>query len=89
MNYTSTNPETQKSPESLTYMKWINHSNRELKLASTAMTIVFVNHVLSALDATWSVNQYNKSIGTSVRTNYVMLDSEPNLALSLNGIDVK
>lgn len=42
-------------------------ANRQYDIAGTFVNIAVVNHVLSALDAFWSVNRLNKSLHAEVR----------------------
>lgn len=68
-----------------TYMKWRNNSNDALKLSTLATSVVMINHLVSALDAAWSVSRYNKNVKPSVKVKYVFANPEPQV---LAGIQI-
>ncbi len=75
--------ETDTSKASLFYMDMRANSNSELKMAGAASAVVLFNHVLSALDAVWSVRQFNRALKPKVRVKYVDLGGRRVLAADL------
>ena len=73
------------SEASLYYMDLRQNSNSEFKLASTSTAIIFINHVLSSLDAVWSVKKFNKSFKATSKLDYVLIDDQPTM---LAGVSV-
>ena len=69
--------ETDTSQRSLYYMDIRGQSNDKLKIAATATAFVLANHVLSALDAIWTTNRYNKKVTSSVSVAYLMINNRP------------
>ncbi len=69
--------ETGESKSSDYYANLRSNSNSEKKLAATSTIIVFTNHILSALDAAWTVNRYNKNFKASTKVNYVFINRQP------------
>ena len=67
------------SQHSLDYMETRGDSNDKLKLATTFTALALANHVLSAIDAVWTVNRYNKKVKSSVGVDYVLINSKPQL----------
>ncbi len=59
------------------YMGIRGKSNDKLKLATSMTGIAFANHILSAFDAVWSVNRFNKKIQPQVRVKYTMVNNKP------------
>lgn len=61
-------------------------SNAAFKRATTGATIVLFNHIVSALDAAWSINRGNQQFTANVYGDYKLVNSEPvpSLNLSLN-----
>jgi hypothetical protein len=59
------------------YMNMRGKSNDKLKLATSMTGIAFANHILSALDAVWSVNRFNKKIQPRVRVKHTMVNNKP------------
>ena len=53
-------------------------ANKYYDNGTTAITVVIVNHVLSAADAIWSVSVFNKKLDmkTSMRVEYLYNSSE-------------
>jgi hypothetical protein len=51
------------------YAQMRARANDQYDVASTLVSLVVVNHVLSAIDAYWSVTKLNKSLHASVRMN--------------------
>jgi len=74
---------TDTSKKSLYYMALRGRSNDELKLATTATALVLANHVLSALDAVWTIKRYNKTVKPSIKVNYVWINNRPQLVANL------
>jgi hypothetical protein len=46
-------------------------ANHQYDVASTWMSVVIVNHVLSALDAYWSATTYNKTLRAEAHMNLI------------------
>lgn len=69
---------------SLDYMKVRGESNDKLKLATTFTAIALANHVLSAIDAVWTVSRYNKKVKPSMGLDYVIIHNKPLLMANLN-----
>lgn len=76
--------ETEESAASNYYANLRSNSNSEKKLAATSTIIVFTNHILSALDAAWTVNQYNKNFKTRAKVNYVFINRQPAILACLS-----
>ena len=52
-------------------------SNKAFKRATTGMTIVMFNHILSAIDAAWTVSRHNKEIASaSLNVKPLLLDNQ-------------
>jgi hypothetical protein len=51
------------------YAQMRAHANDQYDVASTFVSLAVVNHILSALDAYWSVTRLNKSLHASLRVN--------------------
>lgn len=68
---------TDTSETGLHYMAIRGKSNDKLKLATAMTGIAFANHILSALDAVWSVNRFNKKIQPLVRLKYTIVNNKP------------
>jgi hypothetical protein len=66
----------------------IKPDNTFYKYASTAVVVVVINHVLSAIDAAWTTSRYNKSLTTSMEIkrydNLFVTDYYPQLNIKLN-----
>jgi hypothetical protein len=75
--------ETNPSQLNETYMRWRNNGSSESKLASLSTGLVLVNHILSALDAAWTVKHFNKNVKPAAKVRYVMIDQQPNLMAEL------
>lgn len=62
-------------------------ANDYYNVASTAVKIIVVNHILSAIDAIWSASRYNKTVTASVsmkKTNIgFVIDVHPELHLAV------
>ena len=59
------------------YMSIRGRSNDKLKLASAMTGLALANHVLSALDAVWTVNRLNKKVEPAMRVRYTTIDGRP------------
>lgn len=75
--------ETDTSRASLFYMDMRANSNSELKMAELATAVALFNHVLSALDAVWSVRRFNRTVKPKVRVKYVNINNRAVLAANL------
>ena len=75
---------TDVSKASLFYMDLRKNSNNELKLASTSTAIIFVNHILSSLDAVWCVKKFNKNFKTTSKLDYVFINDQPIMLAGVN-----
>jgi hypothetical protein len=66
----------------------IKPDNTFYKYASTAVVVVVINHVLSAIDAAWTTSRYNNSLTTSMEIkrydNLFVTDYYPQLNIKLN-----
>ncbi len=85
VQWTPESANTQPSPRSSTYNKWRRNSNNSLKWATAATSLIIANHLLSAMDAAWSVFRHNKNVKPTVRVKYVYANPEPQL---LTGIQI-
>ncbi|MEE9168272.1 MAG: hypothetical protein V3U73_00830 [bacterium] len=65
------------SAKGVHYMSIRGDSNDKLKLATAMTGIALANHVLSALDAVWSVSRFNKNVKPSMRVKYTVIDGRP------------
>ena len=74
---------TDTSQHSLYYMERRGDSNDKLKQATTFTAIALANHVLSAIDAVWTVNRYNKKVKSTVDLDYVFINNKPQLMANL------
>jgi len=74
---TSANALTDTSKNGVFYMDMRGKSNDKLKLATSMTGIAFANHILSALDAVWFVNRFNKKIQPRIRVKYTMVNNKP------------
>jgi hypothetical protein len=67
---------------------WYAHqrglANEYYKTGSFGVGLLYVNHVLSALDAVWSMDKYNKIIAMNVRLNGVQMTDHVELIPTLN-----
>jgi hypothetical protein len=75
---------TTPSVESLGYNKWRQSSNNALKTASSFGAILLANHLLSGLDAVWSVSRHNKNLKPSIKPQFVSIDGEPQLLAAIS-----
>ena len=46
-------------------------ANHQYDVSSTWLSVVIVNHVLSALDAYWSATSYNKTLHAEAHMNLI------------------
>lgn len=60
-----------------------NASNDAYKTATTGVTVVLLNHILSAIDAAWTTSLYNRRINTTLRLEPIYYAYEPQTALTL------
>jgi hypothetical protein len=51
-----------------TYRDMRNEMNDFFGAASTALNVVVINHVLSAIDAAWTARQFNRSVTVRLKT---------------------
>lgn len=76
------------SPNFLYYSQMRGEANDFYATASTAVIGIYVNHLLSALDAVWSSIQFNKDIAVKLRLENIQLTDHtefyPKLYLSYN-----
>jgi hypothetical protein len=49
------------------YFKMFNQADKYFKIADAFVSVIVVNHILSALDAAWTATRYNKALHASVR----------------------
>ncbi len=49
------------------YFKMFNQADKYYKVADAFVSVIIVNHILSALDAAWTATRYNKALHASVR----------------------
>ncbi|MEE9169620.1 MAG: hypothetical protein V3U73_07620 [bacterium] len=75
---------TTPSVESLGYNKWRQSSNSSLKWATSLSGIILANHLLSGLDAVWSVSRHNKNLKPSIKPQFVSIDGEPQLLAAIS-----
>ena len=54
------------------YAQMRARANDQYDIASTFVSLAVVNHVLSAIDAYWSVTRFNKSLHAAIRVNMAM-----------------
>ncbi len=75
---TRNNYENYHLPQVAQYMSDRQQANKYYDNGTTAITVVIVNHVLSAADAIWSVSVFNKKLDmkTSMRVEYLYNSSE-------------
>ena len=62
--YGNTNDMT---PQMFAYRDMRNQMNEYHDTASTAVNIILINHVLSALDAAWTASSYNREVTMKIR----------------------
>jgi hypothetical protein len=77
-DYNSTNSDyTQRSPNFLSYAVMRGKANSLYTSSNTAVIGIFVNHVLSVIDAVWDVSRYNNQFALRFRLNpqYYYADS--------------
>ncbi len=59
-------------------------SNRAFKKATTGITIVLLNHIVSSLDAAWTISRHNRSLAqASLQFEPVKFNQQPATALTL------
>ncbi|MDP4115472.1 MAG: hypothetical protein Q8903_05025 [Bacteroidota bacterium] len=68
-DFTIGNPLADRSPHNNHYEGMRNDANNAYNVAAKAVIVIYVNHVLSILDAVWSANVYNKDISMKFRVN--------------------
>ena len=76
----------QRSAHRLYYEDRRDASNQAFKKATTGVTIVLFNHIISALEAGWSISKNNSKLNTSVYGDYLKYDQEavPALTVRIN-----
>ena len=57
----------EKSDQQKYYFKMFNQADKYYKVADAFVSVIIVNHILSALDAAWTATRYNKALHASVR----------------------
>ncbi len=72
------------TPNISRYRSMRNKSNHYYDVATTMMSFVLANHLLSAFDAAWSVKQYNLKMSQAVRVKPYGWPKEPAVVYSLN-----
>ncbi len=72
------------TPNISKYRSMRNKSNHYYDVATTMMSFVLANHLLSAFDAAWSVKQYNVQIRQAVRVKPYGPQMEPAVIYGLN-----
>jgi hypothetical protein len=55
------------NPQFYMYGEMFNKADKYYKVADAFISVIVVNHILSALDAAWTATKYNKSLHASVR----------------------
>lgn len=76
---------SKRSARRLYYEDRRDASNRAFKKATTGVTIAMLNHILSAIDAAWTVSRHNKQLAqVSLRFRPIRYDREALTALTLN-----
>ncbi len=74
---------TMRSKHRLYYEGRRNASNQAFKNATKGLTVVLFNHILSALDAAWTVNRDNKKLTASMQGDVIRVDNQSYAALTL------
>jgi hypothetical protein len=72
------------SPNFKSYSKMRGDANDLYSVASTAVIGIYVNHFLSALDAAWSVGNYNSELAMNMRIEQINLTGRVELVPTLN-----
>jgi hypothetical protein len=73
------------TPNMRTYRSMRDEMNNLYDTASTALNVVVINHVLSAIDAAWTARKYNRSITVSLKSDVRQYVYEP---VQLYGIQI-
>ena len=68
---------TKLTPTISRYRDMRNRSNSYYDMATTMVSLVLVNHLLSAFDAAWTVKKYNMRLSQAVRMQYDQWRSTP------------
>jgi len=71
------------SPNFLYYSGMRGDANSYYSTASTAVIGIYVNHILSALDAVWSATTFNKDLAVKVRVDNIQLTNRTEFYPSL------
>jgi len=75
----------QRSQHRLYYEDRRHDSNAALKTATTGLTLVMFNHILSAIDAAWTVSRHNRQLAkVSLYFQPLQYDRQSVTALTLN-----
>ncbi|MHB2153850.1 DUF5683 domain-containing protein [Calditrichota bacterium GD2] len=74
---------TKLTPTIAQYRDMRNRSNSYYDLATTMVSLVLANHLLSAFDAAWTVKKYNLRLSQAVRMQYDQWRSTPILTYGL------
>jgi len=72
------------SPNRLNYEDRRHDSNDAFKKATTASTIVIVNHLLSAVEAAWDASRQNKRVQTTLRFEPKFMNNQQYTVLALH-----
>ncbi len=59
------------NPQFDAYRAMFNQADKYYDVASSFVSVVVVNHILSAIDAAWSATRYNSALHAEVRMNMV------------------
>ena len=72
------------TPNISRYRSMRNKSNHYYDVATTMMSFVLANHLLSAFDAAWTVKKYNMRVSQAVRVQPYGWPKEPAVVYGLN-----
>ena len=72
------------SPNFKSYSTMRGKANDLYNVASTAVIGIYVNHFLSALDAAWSVANYNSELAMKMRVEQMNLTGRIELVPTIN-----
>ena len=72
------------SPYFKSYSVMRGDANDMYSVASTAVVFLYINHFLSALDAAWSVANYNSEIAMKMRIEQINLAGRTELVPTIN-----
>jgi hypothetical protein len=87
-DYVPTDNPDYHSPEFDSYSTMRGDANALYKISTRGVTFLYVNHVLSILDAIWSASSFNKNLAVNLRYEHVNLayleDWAPTLHIKYN-----